>query len=118
MSHVSIQSSHRVGKYGVDVEAFERLALPSLQPSSQKELIIIDEIGKMECFSERFKRAVRAVLDGPNVVLGTVALGGEPFIDEVRNRSDVTLLEVNRENRDGLPAFLARLIENLADESG
>ena len=75
LSHVSIQSSRRVGKYGVDVEAFERLALPSLQASSPKDLIFIDEIGKMECFSDRFKQAVRAVLDGPQYRFGDGGYG-------------------------------------------
>jgi len=71
---------------------------------------VVDEIGKMESLSPRFAVAVRAALDSPVPVLGTIARSGGALIAEVRRRPDVTLVEVTLENRDGLPAKIAGML--------
>ena len=40
-------------------------------------IIILDEIGKMECFSDNFKKAATEALDSPNIVVGTITLRGD-----------------------------------------
>ena len=90
-----------MGKYGVDLEFLEGVALSAMRPDPGT-LIVIDEIGKMECFSRPFIDAVKGLLGSPETVLGTVALGGSPFIREVRNNPGVVLIEVTSQNRDGL----------------
>jgi nucleoside-triphosphatase THEP1 len=63
MAHADLRSPVRVGKYGVDVAAFERIALPALRGAIQrKQIIVIDEIGKMELVSRNFFEAVREAL--------------------------------------------------------
>src|SRR5207253_8792672 len=64
LARVGFRSRARVGRYGVNLEAFERLALPELA-RRDVDLIVVDEIGKMECSSGRFRRAVEDVLDSP-----------------------------------------------------
>ncbi len=91
----------RVRKYGVDLRFLETVALSRIEPVPGV-LIVIDEIGKMECFSRRFVETVENVLGGSSTVLGTVARGGSPFIREVRKRKDVTVIEVTVGNRDDL----------------
>ena len=66
------------------------------------ELIVIDEIGKMELFSNRFRSLVRDVLNSDKQVLATIALKGEPFIQEIKQRSDIHLVEVTQDNRERL----------------
>lgn len=56
----------------MDVRSFEALALPQLQPSAGAQLYVIDEVGKMELFSQAFYPAVQALLDAAPLVLGTV----------------------------------------------
>ena len=90
-----------IGSYGVDLQFLEKVAIPSVE-ASEGCLIVIDEIGKMECLSPSFVSAVRRALDGPHPVLGTVGLKGDPFLREVRDRSDVRIVEVTRDNRDRL----------------
>ncbi len=64
LAHVNIHSPYRVSKYGVDVEALERVGVPALQRAAQQcDLVVIDEIGKMELFSPRFREAVSQVID-------------------------------------------------------
>ena len=97
----------RVGPYVVDVRDFEAVALPSLAGTGGK-ILIIDEIGKMECFSEAFRSRVREILDGGAPFLATIPLrGGGPFIQAIRNRPDVAIVTVTRENRGRLPETIA-----------
>jgi nucleoside-triphosphatase len=105
LAHVGLKSRQRVGRYGVDVAAFEQLVLPEL--SQPCDLMLIDEIGKMECFSARFVDAVRGLPDGPTPVVATVAVSGAGFVAEVKRRTDVELWQVTRETRDELPQRLA-----------
>lgn len=111
LAHVSLRSRQRVGRYGVDVAAFEQLVLPEL--ARPCDLMLIDEIGKMECYSASFVDAARKLLESPTPVVATVAISGLGFIAEVKRRPDVTIWEVTRENRDALPRRVvkARLLE-------
>ena len=105
LAHTRTRGPCRVGRYGVDVEAFERIVLPELaRPAA---VLLIDEIGKMECFSAAFVRAVRDLLNGAVPMVATVALRGPGLIAEIKSRPDAELLEVTMWARDGLPAQLA-----------
>ena len=105
LAHANIKSGQRVGRYGVDVAAFEKIVLPEM--GRRADLMLIDEIGKMECFSCGFISAIRRLLDGPTSVLATVAAAGGGFIAEAKARPDVEILQVTRENRDELPNRVA-----------
>lgn len=113
IAHVDFPKTARVGKYGVDVAALDRLAPALLAPSSS-ELYLVDEIGKMECLSPRFIEAVRTLLAGPSPLIATVALKGMGFIAEVKRRPDALVWTVTHANRDRLPQeILAWLAEGL-----
>lgn len=99
LSHIDIRSPFRVGKYGVDIDVLDRfiLKLDWLKPSTN--LIVIDEIGKMECFSAAFRHVVLKAMASETPVVATVAQRGGGLIAEVKERWDVTLLEMDWENR-------------------
>jgi len=96
-----------VGRYHVQLESLETVAVPALAPHSGVRLVVVDEIGRMECLSRRFCDAVRVALDGPLPVLGTIGLRGRGFMAEVRTRRDLTIIQVTPGNRDWLPAEIA-----------
>ena len=98
LAHVDIRSRHKVSRYGVDVEMLEEVAATVLGPSA--ELYLVDEIGKMECFSQKFINRMSELFDSGKPVVATVARRGGGFIAEVKCRPDVELLEVTRANRD------------------
>jgi len=102
LSHVDTKSPHRVGRYSVEVKGFEDFleAIPFFNPSIH--LIIIDEIGKMECFSEKFKKMLGKILDSEKSVIATIALMGSGLIAEIKGRKDVKIFEVTKKNRDSL----------------
>ncbi len=92
----------QVGKYRVYVESFEKVALPTLHEIDPHELMVIDEIGKMELFSKNFQEAVLKVLDSPVPVLATVGYGLIPFVEKLFQRKDAIFAEVTPETRDHL----------------
>ena len=105
----------RVGSYRVNVESFERVALPSLE-TGEGRVLIIDEIGKMECFSETFVQRVRQIFQAGYPVLATIPLrGGSEFLEEVRRQKDVKTFIVTLENRGALPAKLAAMLSGAAE---
>jgi nucleoside-triphosphatase len=106
-AHVRLSSPHRVGSYGVDVGSLDAVAREALALDDGTELYLVDEIGKMECFSKDFCTAIRALLDARRPLVATVASHGGGLIADVKRRSDVDLWEVTRGNRDALPARIS-----------
>jgi nucleoside-triphosphatase len=102
LAHVDFPGAFRVGRYRVDVAGFEDF-IGRISFSDQKtELVMIDEIGKMECFSEKFKMLISDVLDSEKVLIATVALKGRGLIAAIKKRPDIRLFEVTRKNQDDL----------------
>jgi nucleoside-triphosphatase len=111
LSHVNHPGSQRVGRYGVDVAGFERLLAELDLRHLPSRLIVIDEIGKMECLSRRFTDDMTVLLSSPRMLIATIALKGEGFIRQVKERPDCRLVMVTRENRDRLMSDLSTEIE-------
>lgn len=110
LSHVQIRGPQRVGRYGVDVAGFEGFLDRLNLLTSPSRLIVIDEIGKMECLSSKFVELVAALLDSKKLVLATIALKGIGFIQKVKDRPDVMIFKVKPANRDRLPSELTERI--------
>jgi nucleoside-triphosphatase len=106
LAHVNLPGPPRVGKYGVDLDGFERLALAALDPPAGGATVI-DELGKMELASKRFRETVTAVLGADVPVVATVHAFRHPFTDQLKRRSDVEVVRLSRANRDELPDSLA-----------
>lgn len=102
LSRVEHRGPHRVGRYGVDVPAFERLLAELDLCHSPARVVVIDEIGKMECCSERFVRDITLLLDSPKTVIATIALKGEGCIRAIKQRPDCRVITVTAQNRDQL----------------
>ena len=111
LAHQDIKSDFHIRRYGVSIDNIEHIAVPSITPV-KNHVIILDEIGKMECFSKTFKQAAVNVLDAPNIVIGTITFGGDTFILEVKKREDIEIHEVTVDNRDLLPDLILRQISN------
>jgi nucleoside-triphosphatase len=105
LAHQDIVSDFHVRRYGVNIKNIEAIAASSIQPIDAN-IIILDEIGTMECFSEAFKKAALRALDSPNMVIGTITFGEDEFISRIKQRSDIEIIEVNPLNRDSLPDLL------------
>lgn len=103
LSSVHFPGPPRVGKYGVDVATFERVGVRAIwEALARAQIVVIDEIGKMELFSAAFREAVLAALDSPMPVVGTILSKPHPWADALKARPDVQLIPVTPENRDRL----------------
>jgi nucleoside-triphosphatase len=106
LAHVDLPGPPRVGRYGVDLEAFERVGLPALR-ASPGDVVLIDELGKMELASERFRGAVEEIFDGRAALAATLQVARNPFTDGLRRRPGVEVIRLTAANRDALPEQLA-----------
>ena len=109
LSHVDFPGPQRVGKYGVDLEALHRVALLALAPAPEINLIVVDEVGKMECLSARFVAAVEDLWSAAVPLLITVAQKGGGFIARIKSLPGARLLTVNLDNRDLLPETILKI---------
>ena len=107
LAHVSIHSPYRVSKYGVDIDALDRVGVPALHRAAQQcDLVIIDEIGKMELFSADFRKAVSRMVEGGTRILGTIMLNPNPWADTIKRQPQVNLVNLTRDNRQQVLAEL------------
>ncbi|CAG8585682.1 12393_t:CDS:1 [Ambispora leptoticha] len=137
------QDAPRVGEYIVDTTHWPNLAISSITPGNEshqqnpsKRIIVIDEIGKMESFSDEFIHVAEQVIFGENdkrnymymyCVLGTVSLRDCSALDisikrkagfRLRNHEDdvnkpIRVIEVTRENRDLLESKVVKELESI-----
>ncbi len=112
LAHQNIISPYNIRRYGVDINNVENIAVPAIQPIANN-IIVLDEIGKMECFSHKFKEAALKALDSPNIVIGTITLGQDEFIQKIKQRDDIEITEVTPENRETLPGEIIEKIKML-----
>jgi len=119
LAHRDISSGPRVGRYGVNVEGFESLVVPLLEEALEGEgMIVIDEISKMELYSERFRHLVTEILDRREKVLfGVISSKGGEFIEGIKGRGDVEIWEVSIRNRDRLPSEIIERLRKLRGDA-
>jgi nucleoside-triphosphatase THEP1/predicted Zn-dependent protease len=104
----------RVGRYTVHVAALEAVCEDALDPGPGVDVVVIDEIGKMECLSPAFVRAARRALSSAVPVLGTVAQAGGGFIAQAKRLPGVEVIALSRENRDRLAGEIAAQLSGAA----
>ena len=118
LAHIKIKGPWRLGKYGVDVAGFEESVVPILGvEQTDVELFVIDEIGKMECFSEKFVAAVRGLFASEKSVLATVAQKGTGLISEVKNYPNAQLFHLSHSSRDKTIAEILQALSFLKKTS-
>nr|WP_279538075.1 nucleoside-triphosphatase [Paenibacillus turpanensis] len=107
IANVESPSKTRIGRYGVDIEAFENFAINILQDAlSSKKIIVIDEIGFMQMLSTSFQKIIQDIISDNNIVLGTVPLDSHPEIDKIKYLKKVKIIGVNDFNRNAIPEYL------------
>jgi nucleoside-triphosphatase len=113
-AHVDFKSSERLGKYGLDLCALERIGVGAVRQAIRaRRLVVIDEIGPMEIRSPTFRDAVNEALDDELPLLATVFARSLPFTDAIKSRPDVRLIEVRPDNRERLVSELSDRIREL-----
>ncbi|MHA1952769.1 MAG: nucleoside-triphosphatase [Candidatus Heimdallarchaeaceae archaeon] len=103
---------YRVGKYCVYVENIDYIVtiLEEEIRNKSHSMIVIDEIGKMELFSQNFKKFLLNSLEEEKV-LGTIMMRDNSFSKEIKIRPDVSLYKIDRTNRDVVKQIILKKIK-------
>ena len=100
LAHVQIAGPPRVGRYGIDLKTFEAIGVQAvLRALQEADLIVIDEIGKMELFSPLFEPTLFRVFEAPQPLLATIRARAHPVTDRIKAHPDVRLHQLTSTNR-------------------
>lgn len=97
----------KFGKYFIDVEDFERIAIPALEFAlSDCDVIAVDEIGKMEFYSKKFSEILKKILDSDKILIAVVH---RAFAKKFAKYG--VIFEVTHENRNKLHEQIIKLLK-------
>ena len=109
IAHVDFKSRSQIGRYGVKVEVIDQLGAGAIRAAAEHcQIVIVDEIGKMELYSSPFQSAVLKAISGPKTVLATAMLSDQPWVTALKTLPQVTVWEVTPMNRTRLPDEVLR----------
>ncbi|MER7365080.1 nucleoside-triphosphatase [Nonomuraea wenchangensis] len=97
-------------KYGVDLDFLDGVAVPELRASlanGTETVLVIDEIGPMQLYSEAFRQVVIDALASPCLILGTIMSPAEPWVDELKEREEVETFHLTLQNRDTMTEMMS-----------
>lgn len=101
LASIETKSRYRVSKYGVNINDLENIGVRALEEAlvDESQVVIIDEIGKMELMSKKFENAVQKLLDSKKIILGVVALKyNHPLILKIKtDRKDTKVYYIGRD---------------------
>jgi len=101
------------GRLVCDIRVFEEIGAGILSQREGADLIIMDELGRLESDAQVFKQAVLDTLAGGIPVLGTLRIGDIPWHASIKRNPRVALINVNEENRNALPYELLPLFASV-----
>jgi len=112
LARVGYRSRFNVGLYGVNLKDLEEIGVRSIIDAIQnRDWILVDEIGKMEEYSQKFKKAVLTALDSPKNLLATIREHDSVYTAAIKSRRDVTILRLTVPERD-------RIYKNIGEAIG
>jgi len=98
LAHKALKTGPKVGAYGVDLKQFESILEKEKMNILKSPFVVIDEIGKMELFSERFKMFLKELVESPRILLCSILYNHHPVADRIKSRDDVKLFYLERSN--------------------
>ena len=103
LAHKGIKSKFRVGRYGVNLSGIEEIGVAAVREAvAKRKVLVIDEIGKMELYSEKFKEALVEALDADTHLVATIMLKDTGLTRTLKTKPGVKVIEITKENRDEL----------------
>jgi nucleoside-triphosphatase len=115
-AHETLKSRVRSGRYGVNLAALEGLGIRALaEARDSADVIVIDEVGKMEVESDAFTQSVIDTLDAKKSIIMTLhKKSRNPLLQDIRRRDELRLLEVTPVNKNLLAFKIVHLITGQA----
>ena len=113
LSHIDVKSRFKVGKYAVNTNDIDKIGVDSINRAlhnDEIDIIVIDEIAKMELFSENFKNTVSSALNSSKIVVGVIQDKNIEFLNRIRERKDVKIICITYQNRDEIAEDIIKII--------
>lgn len=119
LASINLRTPHRVSKYGVSIENLEQIGVAALRRAIEEaELIVVDEIGKMELLSPGFQEVVLDAIESGKPVLGTIMLASHPWADKVKQHPRVRVVSITEANRNAVREEIVKSLEGLTKRGG
>ena len=102
LAHVHQRIGPKVGRYTVNLETLETIAIPAIHAAiASRDLVVIDELAPMEFACPQFEPAVEAAWACDKaLIIATHATFDHPLVHRIRQESH--LFRVKLSNRDRL----------------
>ena len=107
LAHVDFDSPYQVEQFKVNVKDVEEIAVQEML-NDDHEFLIIDEIGKMQLFSDKFKDAILQLSKSGKKILATISLDDTDFTKMLKADPDNTLYHLTIENRNEMPMTIVK----------
>lgn len=106
-------SKYRVGSYNVYVENVDFVVdylKAKIESGTNYDLIVLDEIGRMELYSHSFREFVLYCLEQKKM-LGTIMMRDNDFTARIKSRSDTRIFNLTKENRINIQRNIMELMK-------
>lgn len=114
MASVDIISRYRISKYGVNTEVIDRIGVVAIRNAiKSKDIIVIDEIGRMELFSKEFANVTNEALNSTKIVLGTITAKNTNFTKKIKERDDTEIIKLTRANFTEIETHIQRMLKSI-----
>lgn len=112
-AHLDLDSPTEIKGYGVNLDSLNEVGVKAIKDAAkEKEVVLIDEIGKMQVESEKFKEVVSKIfeIDKP-LIITFEKKSRNTLLQDLRRRDDVRMLELTDVNKNLLPYKVVELIK-------
>lgn len=99
LASIELDGSPRVSRYGVSLEDLNKIGVEALRNAleDESEVVVIDEIGKMELASRAFADVTKELLDSNKIIVGVIYYKPvHPLIREIKSRGDTKVYWVTQ----------------------
>ncbi|MCF8000838.1 MAG: nucleoside-triphosphatase [Halanaerobiales bacterium] len=88
-------------EWDIRPDVFDTLGVKLLENGLQnRDIVIMDELGRFELKANKFQQKVFEILDSPNPVIAVLKDEHNKFLDKVRSREDVDIYRIKKNNND------------------
>ena len=99
LSHIDFSKRFRIGKYGVDIDTLNDVGVSTIiKAAGHCDLVVIDEIGRMELLSPDFRDTVREIIGSGKRTLATIMRNADSYADGIKRQPQVNLQTLSRDS--------------------
>lgn len=113
IASTGLNSKARFDEFGIDLDTLGLFSVNAIKRAVyQSDLVIIDEIGRIQLKSEYFNKAVLNAIKSSKPILMTIyRKSRSSLLQDIRRRDDIRMLEVTPVNRGILPFKIFKVLK-------